>query len=177
LRSGGCVLIMRHTNTSADIGDAQVAGIRNAAHERQLDESGRRSARKIGEALGYLRIRITEVFVSPRDRAKDTVRLAGFHQPNISVQLDELIDANEASNWLRGKVTRPPAAGTNILVVTHLPNIVGDFGDWVSCVSPGEILVFRPDGSARVTLFTCIRADRWPALIQVASSSAEFPTG
>lgn len=38
------------------------------------------------------------------------------------MQLDELIEADEASNWLHGKVTRPPAAGTNVLVVTHLRN-------------------------------------------------------
>ena len=44
---------------------------------------------------------------------------------------------------------RFPGAGTNTIIVTHLPNIEYAFGDSASDVAEGEALVVRPDGRGR----------------------------
>ena len=158
LQGGGCVLVMRHTSALVCAGEAG------------LDDCGRNSARVIGEALRHLHVPIHSVFASPRDRAQETARLAGFPRPCTLSHLDELREGALEGKFmgLRDQVVRPPEAGTNILIVSHLPTIIGDLGDCVTHVSHGELLVFRPDGSNRVRLFTRVGLERWPSLLQAS---------
>jgi phosphohistidine phosphatase SixA len=171
------VLVMRHTSTSAYGPHQRTTHATDMAHERQLDEKGCDSARAVGEAVCRLRIPVGNVYSSPRSRARETASLAGFPEPEMLIQLDDMSeeDPDVSGTWLRRKVARLPAAGTNTLIVTHLPNILDAFGDRVSDVAPGEVLVFRPDYSIRATLLTCIRTDQWPALVQLASAVSGPP--
>ncbi len=175
LRSGRCVLVMRHTSIAVPRKDRFESDVTEPAHEPQLDEQGRHCARNIGEAICHLRVPIGEVFSSPRSRARDTARLAGFPQHETRIQLDDANDADVLGVWLRGKVAGVPVGGTNILIVTHLANILGAFGDRVTEVTPGEVLVFQPDYSIRATLLTCIRSEQWRGLIKLASVANGAP--
>lgn len=166
LQQGGCVLVMRHASAPVWRPESDAAEADNTSRERQLDDSGKAYARAMKEAIRRLHIRVDEVFSSPAYRALETVRLAGFAQPRTETQLDEITldDADSRSLWLRTKAAQPPRPGTNILIVTLLPNILGSLGDIVSAVAPGEALVFRPDGTGAVKLLARIRIEQWSQL-------------
>jgi hypothetical protein len=54
--------------------------------------------------------------------------------------------------------------GTNLLVVTHKPNILDAFGkDWFD-VKEGEISIFKPDGNGGYRLVARVLADDWVKL-------------
>ena len=63
---------------------------------------------------------------------------------------------------MRTRAAEIPRAGTNTLIVTHLPNIESAFGDSFS-VDEGEAVVLRPDG-ANGTPVGRIKIDEWPRL-------------
>ena len=77
------------------------------------------------------------------------MRLAGFLEPQIITELNELStgDADAHSARLRAKIVQPPQPGTNVLIVTHMPNILDSFDRTLSAIAPGEALVFRPEGT------------------------------
>jgi phosphohistidine phosphatase SixA len=120
------VLVMRHASAPVSRPETPAAQADNTSHERQLDDRGKACARAMGEAIRQLRIRVDEIFSSPTYRARETVRLAGFAQPQEVTYLDELTTgiADAQSAWLRTKAAHSPQIGTNILIVTHMPNIL-----------------------------------------------------
>jgi len=160
LRHGGCVLVMRHASAPRSRREARAAETDNISHRPHLDDNGKTTARGMGEAIRQLRIPVDKVFSSPADRALETVRLAGFLQPHIVAQLGE---PTAEPSWLHAKITQPPLPGTNILIVTHLPNILDIF---IATVAPGEVLVFRPDGTGAVELLTRVEIEHWSQLAE-----------
>jgi phosphohistidine phosphatase SixA len=160
LQQGGCVLLMRHANAPVSRPEKRAAAADNPSCERQLDDTGKACARAMGQAIRQLRIRIDGVFSSPAYRARETVRFAGFPQPCIVPQLGEL---TAQPSWLRAKVRQPPPPGTNILIVTHLPNIRDIL---IAGIAPGEVLVFRPDRAAVVKLLARILIEHRSLLAQ-----------
>jgi phosphohistidine phosphatase SixA len=159
---------MRHASAPVLRPETRAAEADNTSCERQLDPPGKAYARAMGEAIRQLRICVGEVFSSTAYRALETVRMAGFAQAREVTYLDEPTTGNAVTNsaWLRARVAQPPHVGTNIVIVTHLPNILDSFGCMVSNIEPGEALVFRPDGTAVVELFACIQIERWSQLLQ-----------
>lgn len=170
LRSGGCVLVMRHAESPlAAPGAKDEAEPDNPRLERQLDETGKVSARALGAALRKLRIPIGAIYSSPAFRAVETVRLAGLGSP---VTVPELAEgargmsgaADEARvKWLGRAVRLPPSTRTDTLIVTHTPNIVGALGRDAAGIQAGEMLVFRPTG-AGAALLGRIRIEDWRRL-------------
>lgn len=167
LRQGGYVLVMRHANSPAQPPAKEAADPRNAKLERQLDQTGRDTARAMGEAVKNLRIPLGDVYASPTFRARETVDLAGLGKEKAFAELDEgaagmqsIADSARVA-WLRGKVTESPRAGTNTVIVTHAPNISGSFG---VDAAAGETLVFRPDGKGSTSQVARIKIQDWPAL-------------
>jgi phosphohistidine phosphatase SixA len=166
LQRGGCVLVMRHASAPIAKPESCEAEADNSSRERQLDDGGKAWVRAMGQAIKQLHIRIDEVFSSPTYRARETVRLAGFPQPQIITQLDELTTGNAGSAWLRAKLVQPPPLGTNVLIVTHMPNILDSLDGTLSAIEPGEALVFRPEGTGVVELLARIRIEHWSPLAQ-----------
>ncbi|HET7757645.1 MAG TPA: histidine phosphatase family protein [Steroidobacteraceae bacterium] len=179
LRHGGYVLVMRHASSPAERPPAALLDPDNVHGERQLDESGRRGAESMGQALGTLRIEFGMVLSSPAFRAVQSARLAAGTDPAPVEQLNEALPgsgrsraAELRSEWLRHQVAVSPPAGTNSLIVTHLPNIVSAFGAQAAGVSEGETLVFRPDGNGAVSLVARVRIGEWPRLAATVSAPA-----
>lgn len=170
LRAGGYVLVMRHARSPATLPDAHSADPGNPAHERQLDDSGKSSARAMGEALQQLHIPIAQVWTSPTFRALQTVKLAGLQAPKVVQQLGDAgqgmkaDDNGSRSAWLHNAVATVPPSGYNIVIVTHMPNIIGAFGQGLSGLSDGESLLFRPDGHDGASIVARIKIDQWPQL-------------
>ena len=64
--------------------------------------------------------------------------------------------------WIREQTTKGQA-GTNTLLLTHMPNISRAFPQ-ESATADGEMLVFRPDGKGGTSLAGRIKIEDWPRL-------------
>lgn len=171
LKGGGYVLIMRHGATHQDQADTDPLNLANVDKQRQLTDAGRAKAREIGAAIKKLGIPIGQVITSQYYRAIETGRLIGFGEPQATADVAEggqvvtPIENNRRTAALRKLAgTAPPS--TNLLVVTHKPNILDAFGkDWFD-VKEGEISIFKPDGSGGYRLVARVQADEWAKLAE-----------
>jgi phosphohistidine phosphatase SixA len=169
LKAGGYVILMRHASSPTMPPDKASAQPDNIAVERELDEAGRQSARLMGEALKTMRLPVGAVLSSPTYRALQTVRLASLGNAQTFPELGDGGQSMQAAGqtagaWLRSKVAERPRAGTDTMIVTHLPNITAAIGKSASDVKDGESLVFRPDGKGGTELLGRIRIEEWPLL-------------
>jgi len=169
LRQGGYVLVMRHTHSPEARPDKAAADPENTNLERQLDQVGRDTAVAMGEAIRNLGIRIGDVLSSPTYRALETVRLASLGRAQTFAELGDGGQsmqriAESPADWLRKRAGAEPRAGTDTVMVTHLPNLVAAFGQNARGAADGDALVFRPDGKGNVELIARIKIEEWPAL-------------
>jgi phosphohistidine phosphatase SixA len=175
LRGGGHVIVFRHGATHQDQADTDPLNPANVAQQRQLNEDGRALAKSIGDSLRKLRISVSEVQTSLFQRAVETGELMGFGEVKSSADITEgglvvsPIENNRRAAALRKLAATAPPAGTNVIVVTHKPNILDAFGkDWFD-VREGEASVFKPDGAGKYELAGRIQAGDWGKLAQAAN--------
>jgi phosphohistidine phosphatase SixA len=167
LRQGGYVLVMRHASSPAMPPAKEAADPENVKLERQLDSMGKDSARAMGEAMKTLRIPVGDVFASPTFRVQQTVKLAALGNARIAPELGEdaagMQGNTEAARtaWLKAKVAEAPRAGTNMVLVTHSPNITAAFG---VNAAEGETVIFHPDGHGGTQQVARLQIGDWPAL-------------
>jgi phosphohistidine phosphatase SixA len=171
LKGGGYVLIMRHGTTHQDQADTDPLNLADVGKQRQLNDAGRAKAREIGEAIRKLGIPVGQVISSQYFRAIETGRLMGFGEPQPTADVAEggqvvtPIENNRRTAAMR-KLAGTALPGTNLLVVTHKPNILDAFGkDWFD-VKEGEISIFKPDGNGGCRLVARVQADEWAKLAQ-----------
>lgn len=170
LRHGGYVLLMRHAHSPGDLPDSHTAAAGNIRRERQLDETGRSTARAMGEAIKKLHIPVGAVLSSPTYRALETVRIAGLGAARTYSELGDGGQSMSAdavagqAGWLRNKVNERPKARTNTIIVTHMPNIQTAFVQDSVDLTDGEALVFHSDGHGRTDLVAKIKIEDWPSL-------------
>ncbi len=168
LHQGGYVIVMRHASSPREKPDVYSASPDNLNAERQLDDLGKINAEAFGKALRHLKIPIGEVFSSPAFRAIQTARLANLSSPRPEAELGDngqsmqaITDAQAA--WLQKKVTEFPS-GTNILLITHQPNIAKAFPQLSPATEDGEAIVFGPDGKGGAAIVARIKIDDWSRL-------------
>jgi len=169
LRTGGTVIVFRHGATNSDMADLDPLNHDNIAQQRQLSAKGEAAAVALGEAFRSIGIPVGQVYTSRFNRAYQTAKLAGFAPIEKSIDITEgglVVSPNE--NTRRAQAFRklasiPPPAGTNVVIITHKPNILDAFGkDWFD-VSEGEASVFKPDGTS-YRLVTRVKAADWGKL-------------
>jgi phosphohistidine phosphatase SixA len=163
LRQGGYVIVMRHASSPREVPDKATANPDNVKPERQLDPEGRASSRAMGKALRDLKIPIGTVLTSPTYRALETIRYAQFGNPQAFPELGDngqsMSGGTEAqATWLRRKVTELPK-GTNMLIVTHMPNMSWAFPESTSNLADGEAIIFGPGG-----VVARVKIEEWPKL-------------
>ena len=170
LRDGGYVIVVRHGATYADQADTNPLDPKDTAHQRQLNDAGRAAAKSMGDALRTLKIPVGKVQTSQFQRAVETGTLLGFGEVSSTADIAEgglVVTPNENNRRtaaLRTLAATPPPASTNIVLVTHKPNIVDAFGkDWFD-VREGEASVFKPDGNGGYKLIVRIQANEWSKL-------------
>ena len=175
VRQGGYVIVFRHGATHQDQADTNPLNLKNVAQQRQLNEAGRAKAKEIGEAFRKLRIPVGQIQSSEFNRAVETGTLMGLGEVTSTVDLAEgglvvtPIENNRRAQALRKLAATVPPAGTNIVVVTHKPNILDAFGkDWFD-VREGEASVFQPGGGG-YKLIVRVQADEWSKLAQAAAN-------
>jgi phosphohistidine phosphatase SixA len=170
LRAGGNVIVLRHGATNPDQADTNPLVPKDVTHQRQLNDNGRAAARAMGDALRALKVPVGQVTTSLFNRAVETGKLLGFGDVAATPDLTEgglVVSPNENNRRaaaLKKLAATPPPAGTNVVLVTHKPNILDAFGkDWFD-VREGEASVFLPDGKGGVTLVGRVQAADWPKL-------------
>ena len=126
VRQGGYVLVMRHASSPQTPPTADAAEPGNTKLERQLDDTGRSTARAMGTATKALGIPIGQVWSSPTYRALETVRLAGLPAPTVA---DELGDAGQSMQAVSGSQS----------VWLSAAALLGDGDD----VGPRQTAIFR----------------------------------
>jgi phosphohistidine phosphatase SixA len=164
LQKGGYVVVMRHAASPREVPDKSKANPDNTKPERQLDAEGRASATAFGQTLRDLKIPIGEVLTSPTYRALETAKYAQLPNPQ---PIPELGDNGQSmaggtaaqAAWLQKRITQMPK-GTNTLLITHQPNLVGAFPQLAQGVQDGEALIFGPD----TTLVSRVKIDEWSKL-------------
>jgi len=174
LRAGGNVIVIRHGATDADMADTDPLNHDNIAKQRQLSAKGEAAAIALGEAFRSIGIPVGQVYTSRFNRAYQTAKLAGFQPIEKSTDLTEgglVVSPNEnnrRAQAFRKLASTLPPAGTNVVIVTHKPNILDAFGkDWFD-VREGEASVFKPDGKGGFTPVGRMQAADWPRLAQAA---------
>jgi phosphohistidine phosphatase SixA len=170
VRQGGYVIVIRHGATFSNQADTDPLNIKNVSAQRQLNDQGRALAKAMGEAMRTLKIPVGTVVTSMFQRAVDTGTLLGFGdvkstldvtEGGLVVTPDENARRTQALRKLAGTVQ---PAGSNLVVVTHKPNIMDAFGkDWFD-VREGEASVFKPDGQGGYKPVVRIKADEWSGL-------------
>ena len=176
LRSGGHVIVIRHGATPPDQADTDPLHLENIDKQRQLNDAGRAQAQSIGAAMRKLKIPVGEVYTSMFNRAVETGKLLGFGEVKPSIDFAEgglvvtSIENNRRAQALRKLAATLPPPGTNVIVVTHRPNILDAFGkDWFE-VKEGEASIFKPDGAGGYKLIARLQANDWSKLAQTGSN-------
>src|SRR3954447_12057258 len=172
LRSGGHVIVFRHGATHADQADTDPLNITNIDKQRQLNDQGRALARAVGEALRKLNIPVGQVVTSQFNRAAETGTLLGFGAVTSTADITEgglVVSPNENNRRaaaMKKLAATAPSAGTNVVLVSHKPNIMDAFGrDWFD-LREGEASVFKPDGSGGTKFVTRVQAVDWSKIAQ-----------
>jgi broad specificity phosphatase PhoE len=151
LRQGGVVVLVRHAHAPG-IGDPDRFRIDDCSTQRNLDATGRRAARALGDAFRRERVVVDSVYSSQWCRCKDTAALAfGKYeeQPALNSFFSDRGAEGERTRALRELIAGArPGHGVTVLV-THQVNITALTG-----VSPkeAEVVVARhlPSGDIEV---------------------------
>jgi phosphohistidine phosphatase SixA len=145
LKAGGHVVMMRHA-TAPGVYDPPGMRLDDCATQRNLDDTGREEARRIGAAFQARAIPVAKVFSSRWCRCMDTARLAFGRVENW-----EPIDGAAPGSALEKRRTADvrrfastPLTGGNVVLVTHNFNIRALTG--LSTAS-GEMVVLTPKGN------------------------------
>ena len=135
LKSGGQVVLIRHTITTPGAGDPPGMRLEDCSTQRNLTDAGREHARRIGAEWRKRAIPIERVLSSPWCRCLETARLAFRKEPEVWQALSNLFGYSENSERqvreMRALVSKHPGKG-NLVLVTHGSTIAALTG-----VSPG----------------------------------------
>ena len=120
LREPGSVVVLRHSYAPGAF-DPPDARLDDCSTQRNLDESGRAQARRIGEAFREHGIAVGTVLSSPRCRCLDTARLAFGQAESWRVLQGALRDTELRQRQVMEIRTRiaEHASGPPLVLVTH----------------------------------------------------------
>ena len=167
LRGGGNVIVFRHGATFADQADTDPLNPDNIAKQRQLNAKGEEAAKALGEAFRQIGVPVSKAITSQFNRAYQTAKLAGFADVEKSADVTEgglVVTPNENNRRaaaFRKLASTVPPTGTNVVIVSHKPNVIDAFGkDWFE-IKEGEATVFKPDGTG-YKVVARVQMDEWP---------------
>ena len=141
LRAPGTVVVLRHSYAPGGF-DPPDARLDDCSTQRNLDETGRVQARRIGEGFRRHGIAVGAVLSSPRCRCLDTARLA-FGRVESWHALQGALDDAERRQRQLGEIKQRIAehqSGSPLVLVTH-GSVVTDLTGL--SIRMGEFVVLR----------------------------------
>lgn len=145
LREGGVVLLLRHAQTTAGVGDPPGFRLDDCATQRNLDERGRAQSRAWGEALRREAVTVSRVLSSAWCRCIGTAELMSVGPVEVFAPLSSFFEDRAGAAGCRAgihafvKTWRGPGVA---VLVTHQVNIRGAYGVGTRM---GEAVVVAPD--------------------------------
>jgi phosphohistidine phosphatase SixA len=147
------IILFRHTYAPG-VGDPPEFQLRDCATQRNLDETGRAQARRLGQSLQARGIKVSKVLTSQWCRCKETAQLAFAEQPQVQIEENAIFNSFFSRPEQQAGATGAARAllsswrGPGVLVVvTHQVNITAltgvapQSGDGVLLQSKGQQLV------------------------------------
>jgi phosphohistidine phosphatase SixA len=175
LKAGGYVIVLRHGATDATQTDVVPFDFKDMSKQRQLNQAGRDQATAIGVAMKSLGIPIGQVLTSQLNRAVETGKLIANKDVTPTEWLTDSgagsaaamaagLGGNEpAGTQLKKLMGTVPAAGTNVLVVTHKTNVGDAFGTAWADIGEGEATIVKPAANGTYTIVGRVPAAAWSA--------------
>jgi broad specificity phosphatase PhoE len=151
LKSGGQVVLMRHTLTPPGVGDPPGMRVDDCSTQRNLNDEGRRQAKAIGEVVRSHGVEFDRVLSSPMCRCLDTARLAFGRAEILNATVNPragIEDKPREVREMRALATEKHRGG-NVILVSHGTTIAGVTG---LNVEPGEMIVVTPQGDGHFEL-------------------------
>ena len=143
LRAGGHVALMRHADAPGGAGDPPGFRVEDCATQRNLSETGRAGAAKIGARLKREGVAFDKILSSPWCRCKDTATLLDLGPVETEATFGNVVVLRDQRDALTAGA-RALIAGwngpANLLIVTHGANIAALTTLWPAS---GEIVVVR----------------------------------
>jgi phosphohistidine phosphatase SixA len=167
LRKGGYVLFVRHPKTDPDQADTDPLHLDNVKAQRQLTDEGRKQAKTLGEALRALKIPVGKVVASKFHRAQEAAKLLDVGEVTVSLDVTEgglVVSPREnerRAKALRELLSTAPAEGTNVVVVSHKPNLQDAAGKEFGDLAEGEVVVFKPLGGGKFKAAARVTPEEW----------------
>lgn len=145
LKNGGYVILIRHAETDPGVGDPPGFRLNDCKTQRNLNDAGREGAKRLGAAFAKRGIPVAKVMASRWCRALDTARIA-FGGAEPWPALDNTFEEPQRREPQMREVRKAlakPAAGGNLVLVTHGVNVYALTG-----ISPAtaEPVVVQPGG-------------------------------
>lgn len=179
LRDGGYTIYFRHAATDWRNDDRlEKAGDWTScdpARMRQLSEAGRETARRIGEAIRALAIPVGRVLSSEYCRAAETARLMALGPVETTRDIMNM----RAAAFVGGRAavvrrarrvfSRPPPAGTNVVVVGH-GNLMRAATSAYAAEGGSGVYAAAPGGEPGFRLVARLAPDDWMDLAEAAAS-------
>lgn len=147
-KAGGHVALMRHA-LAPGVGDPGNFRLGDCATQRNLSDSGRDQANRIGMKLRQAGITQADVYTSQWCRCRETAALLSFGEPVELPALNSFFrdfsrqkqQTETLRNWLTKQQLKKP-----LILVTHQVNITA-----LSSIFPksGEMVLMRRDGDGR----------------------------
>ena len=149
MREGGCVVMLRHAQTEAGIGDPPNFRIDQCSTQRNLSADGRAQAVLIGQWFASRALKPSSVQSSRWCRCKDTASLA-FGRFDVLAALGSIFNAQSKANAQTAVLKARLSAispGMFEVWVTHQVNVSALTGEGLSMA---EAFVVRasPDGGS-----------------------------
>lgn len=131
LRAGGCVLMLRHAQTEAGVGDPPNFELSQCGTQRNLNDEGRAQSKRIGQWFAARKLAVSSVQSSAWCRCKDTANLA-FGRYEVLPALNSTFDSRGGqaaqTEALRERL-KGIRAGQFEVWVTHQVNISSFTGE------------------------------------------------
>lgn len=163
LKRGGYTLYFRHAATDFSQTDRNAGVFGDCSMQRNLNDVGRRDARAVGEAMGAMKLTVSEVISSPYCRTMETARLM-FGRATASRDAIGSMTATGKPDYsaLEKILATPPDGVTLRAVVSHGNPFQAIAGE--PLLAEGEAVVIRGDG-VRWIIVARIPIAAWPSLV------------
>jgi phosphohistidine phosphatase SixA len=166
LQKGGYVIYFRHTQTDPTQADTDTQNLDNTKAQRHLTDKGRAQAKEIGQAFRSLKIPVSSVLTSQYYRAMEVARLAEFGPSKTSLDVTEAqntppVESQRRAAALRKLLATVPSEGTNVVIVSHRPNLQDAAGKEFGDMAEGEAVIFQPQGEKGFRAVARVKVDQW----------------
>lgn len=167
LQKGGYVLFVRHPKTNEDQADTDPLHLDNVQAQRQLSDEGREQARALGGTLRALKIPVDHVLSSKFHRAQEAAGLMDLGKVSTSTDVTEgglVVSPKENKRRaaaLAVLLSTPPPAGTNLVIVSHKPNLQDAAGKEFGDLGEDETVVFQPMGDGKFEIVARVSSQLW----------------